>query len=218
MKRHGIAVTNVSGGSNNTVAEYAVTCASLPLRRFSWADAEIRQGRYAPFRARMIEDNLRGLEGYWSGSSDWGRSAVRSRVRSGRRERRSAITRCDVVSVQVPLLPETHSMIGAAELAFMRPGAALIQASRGGIVDEAALADCLSSGHLGAAAVDVYASEPPRSNNPLLALQGDAGHRLLLTPHIAGVMRRAWASLFRAAWENVERALVYGQTPLNRIA
>jgi hypothetical protein len=82
----------------------------------------------------------------------------------------------------------------------MRPGAVLVQASRGDIVDEAALADCLTSGHLGGAAVDVYASEPPRRDNPLLALQGDAGHRLLLTPHIAGVTRQAWASLFRAAW------------------
>ena len=63
MKKLGIPVANVPGGSNSAVAEYAVTAASMLLRRFARADAEIKQGRYAAFRTRMLADNLAGLDG-----------------------------------------------------------------------------------------------------------------------------------------------------------
>jgi phosphoglycerate dehydrogenase-like enzyme len=123
----------------------------------------------------------------------------------------------NVVSLHVPLLPETQNLIGAAELSRMKPGAVLIQASRGGIVDEAALAASLASGHLGGAAVDVYSTEPPAPDNPLLKLAGEAASRLLLTPHIAGVSRQASTTLFRSAWANVERVLMQNQPPRNRV-
>ena len=99
----------------------------------------------------------------------------------------------------------------------MKKGAILIQASRGGIVDEAALAASLSSGHLGGAAVDVYSTEPPAADNPLLTLSGEAAARLLLTPHIAGVMRQSAALLFRSSWQNVERVLLQNEPPLHRV-
>jgi phosphoglycerate dehydrogenase-like enzyme len=109
-------------------------------------------------------------------------------------------------------------MIGAAQLARMKPGAVLIQASRGGVVDEAALAARLQSGELGGAAVDVYSTEPPPADNPLLALTGDAAQRLLLTPHIAGVTRQSSAFLFRSAWENVARVLIHGEPARNQVS
>lgn len=63
LKRLGIPVANVPGGSNSAVAEYAVTSASMLLRRFAWADAELRTGGYESFRKRMLADNLAGIEG-----------------------------------------------------------------------------------------------------------------------------------------------------------
>ncbi len=63
LKRSGIAVANVPGGSNSALAEYAVTTASVLLRRFAWADKEIRAGNYQAVRARAVADNLSGLEG-----------------------------------------------------------------------------------------------------------------------------------------------------------
>jgi len=117
----------------------------------------------------------------------------------------------------VPLIPATTGLLGAEQLAAMKPGAVLIQASRGGIVDEKALAEALQSGHLGGAAVDVYSTEPPTSDNPLLSLAGEAAQRTLLTPHIAGVTRQAAAFLFRSAWQNIERVLVEHQPPLSRV-
>lgn len=242
LQRLGIAVANVPGGSNSAVAEYAVTCASLLLRRFMWADAEIRRGNYAAFRARMLADNLGGLEGQMVGIIGLGIIGVAvARAFHGAGARLcyfdpatpnaapaaelgakslsldELLAASDVVTLHVPLIPTTQNMIGAAQLARMKPGAVLIQASRGGVVDEAALAARLQSGELGGAAVDVYSTEPPAADNPLLALTGDAAQRLLLTPHIAGVTRQSSAFLFRSAWENVERVLLRGEPALNRV-
>ncbi len=98
----------------------------------------------------------------------------------------------------------------------MKSGAFLIHASRGGIVDEAALAHSLNSGHLGGAAIDVYSSEPPAPDNPLLQLTGDAARRVLFTPHIAGVTRQSASFLLRAAWRNIGRVLIENVPPLDR--
>ncbi|PYU82818.1 MAG: hypothetical protein DMG51_13325, partial [Acidobacteria bacterium] len=122
----------------------------------------------------------------------------------------------DVVTLHVPLLPATEGLVGQRQLAAMKPGAILIQASRGGIVDEAALADSLKSGHLGGAAIDVYSEEPPGADSPLLGLEGDAARRVLFTPHVAGVTRQSTAFLLRAAWRNVERVLIENVPPLDR--
>jgi phosphoglycerate dehydrogenase-like enzyme len=84
------------------------------------------------------------------------------------------------------------------------------------VVVEAALAAHLRASRLGGAAVDVYLTEPPAADNPLLRLEGEPARRLLLTPHIAGVTRQSWTYLFRAAWKNVERVLLRNEPPLNR--
>ena len=241
LTRLGIPVANVPGGSNSAVAEYAVTSASLLLRRLSWSSAEIAKGNYVGFRARMVADNLNGLEGLLVGVVGFGTiglavarafHAAGARIcfhEPALRDKAAAdalgatamsldelLAASDVVTLHVPLLPATQGLIGARELACMKPGAILIQAARGGIVDEAALAQSLASGHLGGAAVDVYSVEPPTPDNPLLKVTGEAASRLLLTPHIAGVTRQASALLFRSAWQNVERVLVRGEAPANR--
>jgi phosphoglycerate dehydrogenase-like enzyme len=112
---------------------------------------------------------------------------------------------------------DARSLIGQRELARMKASAVLIQASRGGIVDEAALAAALAAGRIHGAAIDVYSTEPPSADNPLLMLEGEAAERLLLTPHIAGVTRQASARLFRAAWDNVERVLLRNEAPHHRV-
>jgi phosphoglycerate dehydrogenase-like enzyme len=241
MKKLGIAVANVPGGSNSAVAEYVVGCAIVLLRRLPWASAEIREANYVSFRGRMVGDNLPGLEGLTVGVVGLGTIgfAVAEAFRrfgcgivyfdpTPREEAAAKIgakalplddlLKCaDIVSLHVPLLPQTRSMIGARQLSLMKPGAVLIQASRGGVVNETALAAHLNSGHLAGAAVDVYSVEPPDTDNPLFALEGEAAHRVLYTPHVAGVTRQASTNLFRDAWANVERVLVRGEAPLNRV-
>jgi phosphoglycerate dehydrogenase-like enzyme len=238
LSARGIAVANVPGGSNESVAEYAVTTATVLLRGFLWADTEIRKGSYREFRARMISDNLQGLDGLTVGIIGFGvtgvavASAFQKRgclifyydpaPRDARTAEAVGAKSCsledlfqlaDVVSLHVPLLPQTTGMIGRRELAMMKPEAILIQSSRGGVVDEAALAEALQSGHLGGAAVDVYSTEPPAADNPLFALKGEAAHRILFTPHVAGVTRQSAAYLFRTAWRNVERVISGKEAP-----
>jgi phosphoglycerate dehydrogenase-like enzyme len=243
LKRLGIAVANVPGGSNTAVAEYAVTTASVLLRRFAWADAEIRDGNYQDFRARMIMDSLAGLEGLTVGVVGFGvigaavahafhqrgcrilyydpapRDAKAAQAISAELVTLDDLLKSsDVVTLHVPWLPATRGLIGGRELALMKSGAVLIQASRGGIVDEDALASSLQSGRLGGAAMDVYASEPPAADHPLLALRGEAARRVLFTPHIAGVTRQATTLLCQAALRNVERVLIKHEAPLDAVS
>jgi phosphoglycerate dehydrogenase-like enzyme len=117
---------------------------------------------------------------------------------------------CDVVTLHVPLLPATRGLIGEAGLRRMLPGALLVNASRGGVVDEPALARVLADGHLGGAVLDVYAEEPPAQDSPLFSLPAEAAARVLYTPHIAGVAYEAARRLYAGAWTNVRRVLVEG--------
>jgi D-3-phosphoglycerate dehydrogenase / 2-oxoglutarate reductase len=110
--------------------------------------------------------------------------------------------RADVISLHLPLLPETRGLIDAAVLAHCRPGAVLVNASRGGVVDEAALVDVLRSGRLSGAATDVFDAEPPRADNPLFQMPN-----VVVTPHIAGLTVDATIKLSTAVAENVLAAL-----------
>lgn len=242
MKAKGIAIANVPGGSSGAIAEYAVSCALTLLRRIFWADGELRKGLYVDARRRMVSENLAGLQGLTVGVVGLGvigtavaqafhgmgskiiyhDPAPRDPDAAGQMGAvalplAELLANADIVTLHVPLLPATESMIGERELGQMKAGTILINAARGGIVDEVALVKYLSNGHLGGAAVDVYSSEPPEQDNPLFAVESEAGRRLLLTPHIAGVTRQSWVNLFRTAWENVERFLVHHEPPVNRV-
>jgi phosphoglycerate dehydrogenase-like enzyme len=242
LKQLGIPVANVPAASNHAVAEYVVAAAVMLLRRLSWANSEIRRGNYGPCRESLVAANFNGLERLLAGVVGLGTiglavaaafhkmgcrvcyydPAPRDRAATEALGARPVslhelLETADVLSLHVPLLPETGFMIGERQLASMKPGAVLVQASRGGVVDEVALAGHLRSGHLGGAAVDVYCNEPPAADNPLLALAAEGSDRIWLTPHIAGVTRQASEVLFRTAWSNVERVLIAGEPPLNRV-
>ncbi|MDE2477986.1 MAG: 3-phosphoglycerate dehydrogenase, partial [Betaproteobacteria bacterium] len=103
-----------------------------------------------------------------------------------RRELDALLQECDVLSLHVPLTEATRGLLDAPRLARMREGAVLINTARGGVVDEAALADALRAGRLGGAALDVFGHEPLPAGSVLAGVP-----RLLLTPHIAGLTRES---------------------------
>ncbi|TVQ01202.1 MAG: 3-phosphoglycerate dehydrogenase [Roseinatronobacter sp.] len=201
-KARGIAVHPATGGNVVSVAEYVIT-AILVLRRSAWmGSAQVLNGEWP--RQSMI-----GLEvdGATLGLVGFGAIAQATAMRAKALgmtiaaydpflpadspawdgvERHETLDTllpvADALSLHVPLTAETKGMFNAATLARMKPGALLINTARGKIVDEAALADALKSGHLGGAAMDVFASEPLAANGPLV----DAPN-LIATPHIAGV-------------------------------
>ncbi len=107
----------------------------------------------------------------------------------------------DVVTVHLPKSPETVGLIGKEELALMKPGAILVNAARGGLVDETALADALSSGHLGGAGVDVFVSEPATSS-PLFGLPN-----VVVTPHLGASTAEAQEKAGTAVARSVRLAL-----------
>jgi len=90
------------------------------------------------------------------------------------------LSTADIVSLHLPLTPNTARIMNAAAFASMKPGAILINTARGGLVDEAALLDALNSGRLRAAGLDVFAAEPVSSDHPLLKLPN-----VVVTPHLA---------------------------------
>ena len=93
---------------------------------------------------------------------------------------------CELLTVHVPLNSETYGLLGPRELACMPPGSVLIQASRGGVVDENALVDALREGHLAGAGIDVFEQEPPPEDHPFFSLK-----QVVLTPHTAAHTHQA---------------------------
>lgn len=117
----------------------------------------------------------------------------------------------DWTVVAVPLTPRTRGMIGAAELARVPRGAVLVNVARGGVVDEAALADALRGGRLRGAALDVFSREPLPATSPLWGLPN-----VLLTPHVSATSRSFWRRQTDLVVENIQRYLA-GRPLLNTV-
>ncbi len=233
--RPGVVVANVPAANAREVAEYVLLATGNLLRGLALADREIRAGRYREVRGRLTPAGVRSLHSATVGVVGLGQiglavarlfraagaqvgysdpaprdPAAAAELGLGRLDLGGLLAGSDVVTLHVPLMAATRGLIGEAELRQMRPGAILVNASRGGVVDEAALAAALEEGHLGGAVVDVYTQEPPPPQSPLLTLSAGAADRVLYTPHVAGVAYEAARRLYTEAWANVQRVLVGG--------
>ena len=196
-KARGIEVLNVPGANAVAVAELVFGLLLALLRHLPEADASVRRGEWdkSRFMGRELRGKTLGIAGLGKiGSAVAQRArafemtclghdplvdAAASRARGAEPVPLNALlTRSDIVTLHVPITPETKGMIGAAQIARMPRGAILVNAARGGLVDEGALLAALESGALSGAALDVLADEPPKGS-PLL------GHpRVVVTPHI----------------------------------
>ncbi|GMU71165.1 MAG: hypothetical protein AMXMBFR42_06300 [Burkholderiales bacterium] len=220
----GIEVIPATGANALAVAEYVIATAMMLLRGAYASSAEVAEGRWprvALSSGREIAGKTLGLVGF----GDIGRTTARLARGLGMRivghdamlapgdpawrdahaeplSLDALLARADVVSLHLPLTATTRGMVDASRLAAMRPGAILVNTSRGGIVDEAALAAALRSGSLGGAALDVFAREPLPAGSPLAGAP-----RLLLTPHIAGLTAESNARVSMLIAERVLAAL-----------
>lgn len=133
-------------------------------------------------------------------------------ARAGRTAFDEVLRNSDAVTLHVPLTPQTRGLIGARELAMMKPTAVLVNTARGGVVDETALLAALRAGQIAGAATDVLLVEPPPPDHPLLAADLP---NLLITPHVAWASRQAQQQLANEVIENIA-AFQCGE-PRNRI-
>jgi phosphoglycerate dehydrogenase-like enzyme len=231
LRARGIRIALTPEGTVVAVAEHTVMMMIGAFKHVIWADSETRKGHFprAELRARcrLISEATVGYVGM-------GRiaQAVAERLKpfgargiyfdtatplAPDREEELGVRRvgfdellrsADIVSIHLPLTPQTRGMIGAEAIGRMRPDAVLIATSRGGIVDEKALYAAMRDGHLLGAGIDVFEEEPLPAGNPLASLPN-----VILSPHLAGSTRDALAMKMKAIFENYRR--FYAGEPLN---
>jgi glycerate dehydrogenase len=220
----GIVVSNIRGYAFNTVPEhvlalmFALRRSLLPYARDVQAGvwSASRQFCFLTHRISDIAGSTMGIVGYGALGRSIGTRAEALGMRviahdvfpaEGLVDLATILRESDVITLHVPLTPQTRGMIGAAELKLMKRSAILINTARGGLVDEQALADALRSGEIAGAGFDVLTEEPPVSGNPLLA---GAIPNLIVTPHVAWASAEAMQILADQLVDNIE-AFVGGE-------
>jgi phosphoglycerate dehydrogenase-like enzyme len=225
-----IPVCNLPGTNARAVAEMTLLLMLAALRRLPLLDRATRDGsgwRLEP----ALQDSFGELGGRIVGLVGYGAvprvlapilTAMGCRILyTARTEKRDALgewrtlpallAESDVISLHVPLTPETAGLIGADALAAMKSGTVLVNTARGGLVDQAALVAALTNGQLAAAGLDVFAAEPAAADNPLLSLPN-----VVVAPHVAWLTTGTFERSFALAAENCRR-LRDGETLLHRV-
>jgi glyoxylate reductase len=213
----GVVVTHTPGVLSETTADLAFALILMARRRLGPAGESLRTGGWSAFRMHDylgldVHGATLGLVGY----GEIGRAVARRAAGFGMRvlhHSRSAPTdplstrvdlprllgEADVVSLHVPLTPQTRHLIGEAELRLMKPTATLVNTSRGGVVDEAALRRALAAGVIHSAGLDVFEREPLGDLGAEIAGEG----RLVALPHIGSATEATRAAMAGLAVDNV---------------
>ena len=229
-RRAKVPVSNNGGANAISVAEHAIMLMLTVARKVPWQHANVAGGRWrgngpAP-RMYELYDKTLGIVGLGT----IGKKVARLSKAFGMRVQyydiarlsedaedalgvkfrllRELLRTSDVVSLNVPLNASTRHMIGADELALMKPTAILVNTCRGPVIDEPALVRALGSAKLFGAGLDVFDQEPPPADNPLLKLDN-----VVLTAHFAGPTWDNHVARFRNAFDNVQR-VARGEPPL----
>ncbi len=221
----------ITAGSNATVvAEHTIMLMLAALKRLAHVDHNLRQGRWLKSVSRTFSYQMRGKTVGIVGFGNIGKEVTKrlkgfecrviyfDTIRpTPEVERQLDVTfrslddllrEADVVSVHVPLTPQTEKLIDARRLSLMKRTAVLVNCARGGVVDEAALVDALKTGTIHGAGIDVFAEEPAKAGNPLFALEN-----VVLTPHSAGSVIDNVANIARHCFRNMQK--VAGGEPLS---
>lgn len=228
-RQAGVPIANNGGANAVAVAEHALLLMLAVSRRLIWQHASVSAGRWRGNNTPRVHE-LRGKTLGVVGLGTIGKKTARLAAAFGMpvqyydiarlnedaedalgvrfRLLREILRTSDVVSLHVPLNDTTRQLVGAAELALMKPTAILINTSRGPVVDEVALHRALSQGALAGAGLDVFAEEPPPAQHPLFSLD-----TVVLTAHLAGPTWESNTSRLRNAFDNVQR-VARGEAPL----
>lgn len=223
LTARGIPLGHTPGVLVETTADTAFALLLAAARRISEADCFVRQGawrrenRWSPdfFTGKDVSGATLGVLGLGAIGQAVARRAAAfgMRVLAWNRSPREVpgvvpvgldelLAKADFLSVHLALTDETRGLLDAGRIAAMKPGAVLVNTARGGIVDEHALAEALSQGHLYAAGIDVFEEEPVPADNPLLSLPN-----VVLAPHIGSATAATRARMADMAADNAIAAL-----------
>ena len=219
----GIAVANNGGANRVAVAEHTIMLMLATHRRIMWYANNVKAGRWKKEQDRKIdvfelEGKTLGIIGMGNIGRQVARRAAAFDLELQYYDKYHPLTpveeetmgikavpmdtlleTSDIVSTHVPLTRETYGMIGKRELELMKPTGVVINTSRGGVIDETALAEALISGTISAAGLDVMEHEPPDPNDPLLQIEN-----LIITPHTAGPTVESIPKRAANAFENIQ--------------
>lgn len=222
LRRRGIGLAITSGANSQPVAELALALMLAVNRRIPYVNRVMRQGQWPTPEMRetcfQIQGKTVGLLGFGQIGrrlaqllrgfevrilyEDLNRAEpeVEAHLRARQVGRAELLGESDILSLHAPLTEATRQVIDAQALAAMKPGSILVNTSRGGLVDEAALYQALASGHLRGAGLDAFDPEPPAQDNPLFALD-----QVVVTPHAGGGVFDNVAHVARHAFANLAR-------------
>jgi phosphoglycerate dehydrogenase-like enzyme len=233
----GLPVANTPGQNATTVAEFTLGMIIALQRKILIGKREVEAGNHEIIHHQFVQSGLKEIRGArigLLGVGAIGRNVARFANIMGAKisyydifrpdkntEEELKLTFCsfkellensEILSLHLPLNDDTRRIISKDEFALMKPGTLLINTARGEIVDQLALAEALESGHLGGAAIDHFAPDPPPNDHPLLLLPQEAKNRLIVTPHIAGVTEGSFTRMLEEAVGNMQRVLA-GENP-----
>jgi len=236
LRQRGIPFATSGDLNSSVVAEHTVALILALLRRLVRADAALRAGSWLmqePETDPYSYGELYGKRVGIIGLGNIGRNVARRlrgfdchlqyasrRPLSAKQERELCLERVDleqlfetsdVVTLHTALTPQTRRIVNRDRLKLMKPSAILINTSRGPVVDEAALIEALREGKIAGAGLDVFDSEPPRKDNPLLRMDN-----VVVTPHCAGGSSGTQERIISFSWQNI-KAFLSGETPRNLI-
>ncbi len=226
-QERGIPVFNAPFSNTRSVAELVIAEIIMLMRGIPWRNALTHRGSWAKTAAgsHEVRGKTLGIVGYGHIGTQVGVLAealgmrvvfydIEARLELGNAVQLATLDtlleRADAVTLHVPETPQTRGMMGAAELSRMKPGAVLINASRGTVVDIDALVQALDSGHISAAALDVFPAEPKAGEEFHSPLRGR--DNVMLTPHIAGSTEEAQRNIGREVAEKLIKYSNNGST------
>ena len=237
-KAKGIYVCNNAAANAVAVAEHAIMLMLAMQRRLLEGDMMVRTGKQIQAKGAFILDGVCelnaahiGLVGFVMIAKETAKrlNAFGCKIscfdayRNEQAEKdlgvgylpiEELLAQCDIVSLHLPVTPETTDFMNAERLAMMKPTAILLNTARGELIDQIALAKVLEEGKIAGAAFDTLTPEPVLPDNPLLNLSEDCRYKVLFSPHIAGTTLQAFQTMHKTVWNNI-MAVERGDKPIN---
>ena len=234
----GVAVCNTPGKNATSVAEFVFGSIMVLQRRLIEADSEIKANKFNEIRKKLMAGKLYEIGGSKLGLLGMGKIG-KAVARLGKAfgsdlyyynirrktdieeelelefcEFEHLIMACDIISLHMPLTEETNGMVDSDFLSKVKPGAIIVNTTRGGMVVEDAIAQALAEGKIAGYIADVFENEASDGDSPLFHLPNELKDRMVLYPHLAGVTTPSFARILQTCLDNCER-VIRGENPLH---